>query len=191
MVYKIATAIVKVYLRIIFRVTVEGDIPKSGAYILCANHTSYYDPVVVAAFCGRKLSFMAKKELFENKLLGFIIKACGAFPIDREKADINAVKKALSILKSGGTMLMFPEGKRVKSGDSTAAKSGMVMFSHKTGASIIPVGVRSDFKLFSKLRITYGKPISLSQYEGKKLSSEEMADIAANILSEIKALAKD
>lgn len=191
MLYKFATALVKTYLRIIFKVTVKGNVPENGAYILCSNHTSYYDPVVVAAFCGRKLSFMAKKELFENKIFGFLIKSCGAFPVDREKADINAVKKTFSILKNGGAMLMFPEGKRVKEGDSAAAKSGMVMFSHKTGTPIIPVGIKSDFKLFSKLNITYGKPITLSEYQGKKLSSDEMSLIAADILSEIKTLAKD
>ena len=191
MFYNIATALVRAYLRVIFKVTVEGEVPESGAYILCSNHTSYYDPVVVAAFCGRRLSFMAKKELFKNKLFGFLIKKCGAFPVDRSKADIGAVKKSLSILKNGGAMLMFPEGTRVKEGDSSAAKAGMVMFSHKTSAPIIPVGVKSDFKLFSKLHITYGKPITLSEYDGKKLSSEEMADIAADILSEIKAIAKD
>lgn len=191
MIYKFSKALLRLFFRIIFRVKINGNAPKFGACILCANHTSYFDPVVLGAFCDRKLSFMAKKELFNNKLFGFLIKKLGAFPIDRSKADISAIKNSLSILKNGGAMLMFPEGTRVKDGDSSAAKAGMVLLSHKAGAPIIPVNINSKFRLFSKLTITFGKPIVLTEYEGKKLSSDEMSTIAVDILSEIKALAKD
>ena len=183
------TPLLRGYLRLIFRVKVNGSIPKDGAYILCANHTSLYDPVVVGAFSRRSLSFMAKAELFKIFGLGFLIKHLGAFPVDRNKADIKAIKTALSILKNGDALLMFPEGKRVKSGESSDAKSGMIMLAHKTGASIVPVGINSDYKLFSKLTVTFGEAVSLSEYSGKRLSSEEMDALAQDVLSKIKSLA--
>ena len=177
------------YLRLIFRVEVRGSVPKDGAYILCANHTSLYDPVVVGAFSKRRLSFMAKSELFKIFGLGFLIKHLGAFPVDRNKADIKAIKTALSILKGGDALLMFPEGKRVKSGESSDAKSGMIMLAHKTGAKIIPIGINSAFKLFSRLTITFGEPVSFEEYSGRKLSSEEMDALAQDVLLKIKNLA--
>ena len=187
--HRITKALIKLYLRIIFRVELVGSVPKEGSYVLCANHTSLYDPVVIGAFCGRHISFMAKSELFKIFGLGFIIKDLGAFPVERNKADIKAIKTALSILKSGNALLMFPEGKRVKSGESADAKSGMIMLAHKTNAPIIPIGINSDYKLFSKLRITFGEPISLSEYSGKKLLSEEMDVLAQQVLAKIKQLA--
>ena len=177
------------YLRLIFRIKVKGSVPKEGAYILCANHTSLYDPVVVAAFCRRDLSFMAKAELFKIFGLGVLIKWLGAFPVERGKADIKAIKTALSILKKGESLLMFPEGTRVKSGESADAKSGMIMLSHRTGAPIIPIGINSDFRLFSRVTVTFGEPVSFSEYEGK-LSSEEMDTLAQDVLAKIKALAE-
>ena len=183
-------SIVGAYLKLVFRVEIKGSVPKTGAYILCANHTSLYDPLAVAAFCKRKLSFMAKAELFKVFGVNFIIKFMGAFPIQRGKADIKAIKTALSILKNGESLLMFPEGTRVKSGESADAKSGMIMLSHRTGAPIIPIGINSKFKLFSKLTVTFGEPISLSEYEGRKLTSEEMDSLAQDVLAEIKALAE-
>lgn len=186
---KIISAILRVYLRIVFRVKINGEIPKSGAYILCANHISLYDPVVVGAFCRRKVSFMAKAELFKIFGLGFLIKHLGAFPVDRNKADLKAIKTALSVLKKEEALLMFPEGKRVKSGESADAKSGMIMLAHKAGASIIPIGINSTYKLFSRLTVNIGAPVSFEEYEGRKLSSEEMDSLAQEVLAKIKQLA--
>ena len=184
------TAFLRGYLRLIFRVEIKGSVPKQGAYVLCANHISLYDPVVVGAFCGRNISFMAKSELFKIFGLGFLIKRLGAFPIDRNKADIKAIKTALSILKNGESLLMFPEGKRVKSGESADAKSGMIMLAHRTDSPIIPIGVKSDYKLFSRLTVTFGEPVTFSEYSGRKLTSEEMDTLAQDVLLKIKALAE-
>lgn len=184
------TPLIRGYLRLIFRVKVNGSVPKDGAYVICANHTSFYDPVVVGAFSGRNLSFMAKAELFKIFGLGFIIKHLGAFPVDRNKADIKAIKTALSILKRGDALLMFPEGTRIKAGESSDAKSGMIMLAHRTDSPIIPVGIKSDFKLFSRLTVTFGEPVSFSEYRGRKLSSEEMDALAQDVLSKIKVLAE-
>ena len=186
---KVISAILRGYLKIAFRFKVNGEIPKEGAYIICANHTSFYDPLVIGSICRRKVSFMAKAELFKIFGLGFLIKHLGAFPVDRNKADLKAIKTALSVLKKEEALMMFPEGTRVKAGESADAKSGMIMLAHKAGASILPIGINSNYKLFSKLTVNIGEPVSFEEYAGKKLSSEEMDGLAQDVLAKIKLLA--
>ena len=132
---------------------------------------------------------MAKAELFKIFGLGFLIKHLGAFPVDRNKADLKAIKTALSVLKKEEALMMFPEGTRVKAGESADAKSGMIMLAHKAGASILPIGINSNYKLFSKLTVNIGEPVSFEEYTGKKLSSEEMDGLAQDVLAKIKLLA--
>lgn len=186
---KVISAILRGYLKVAFRFKVNGEIPKEGAYIICANHTSFYDPLVIGSICRRKVSFMAKAELFKIFGLGFLIKHLGAFPVDRNKADLKAIKTALSVLKKEEALMMFPEGTRVKAGESADAKSGMIMLAHKAGASILPIGINSNYKLFSKLTVNIGEPVSFEEYAGKKLSSEEMDGLAQDVLAKIKLLA--
>ncbi len=173
----------------VFRIKLEGEIPKNGAYIIAANHASFYDPVLVGAFSKRPLAMMAKAELFEHKVLGWLIKKFGAFPVHRNKADITAVKKALSVLKGGDALLIFPEGRRVKKGEASDAKSGMIMFALKTQTPVIPVGINSSYKLFSRMTLKFGQPVYFEEYYGQKLTSSEMEPLANQVLDKIKKLA--
>ncbi len=190
MFYRFAKCLVKFYIRVLFRVQVEGEIPEEGPFLLCANHTSLYDPVTVACFTERQLTFMAKRELFDIFGLKWILKWVGAFPVTRDKGSIGAVKTSLSILRQGGVMLMFPEGRRNRSAQHIEAKAGMVLIAQRANVPIIPIGIRSSYKPFSKLRIVYGKPISLEEYKAQKLSAEQMDRIAETILDEIYSLAE-
>ena len=92
-------------IRCIFRVKVEGgeNLPKEGAFIVACNHLSDADPVILAASVKnrRQIRFMAKKELFAVPVLAQLVKALGAFPVDRSGADVAALKYSLSLLKNG------------------------------------------------------------------------------------------
>ena len=164
MFYRFAKCLVKFYMRVIFRVQVEGEIPVEGPFLLCANHTSLYDPVTVACFTRRRLTFMAKRELFDIFGLKWILKC--------------------------GVMLMFPEGRRNRSAEHIEAKAGMVLIAQRANVPIIPIGIRSSYKPFSKLRVVYGNPISFEEYKDQKLSAEQMDRIAETILDEIYSLAE-
>ncbi|MBE7043530.1 MAG: 1-acyl-sn-glycerol-3-phosphate acyltransferase, partial [Ruminococcaceae bacterium] len=72
MFYRVAKTVVGLYLRLLFRVEVTGELPKAGGCLICPNHTSYYDPAVVAAFSNRPLTFMAKQELFSSPVFGWL-----------------------------------------------------------------------------------------------------------------------
>lgn len=190
MFYQIAKVAVSLYLRLLFRVEVKGCVPKEGGCLICPNHTSYYDPAVVAAFCGRPLTFMAKKELFASPVFGWLIKSLGAFPVNRDTNGLSAVKTTLAILKQEKATLIFPEGKRNKTGKKIAPKAGAVMIAQRAGVPVIPVGISSTFRPFSKLTVTFGAPISYEEYSGQRLESEQLEGLANQLMDQILSLAE-
>ena len=116
MFYNFARWVFGVVIRLLFKVEAEGfeKIPSSGALVVCANHISWWDPCLVAYLVPRPVHFMAKKELFQNRFLAFLFGKLYAFPVNREKPDIGAVKQGLSVLKNGHALGVFPEGTRQK-----------------------------------------------------------------------------
>lgn len=190
MLYRFAKPIVRLYLKLLFRVEVSGNVPDSGGCLICANHTSYYDPVVVAAFCGRPLSFMAKQELFSSSFFGKLIESLGAFPVNRDANGFSAVKTTLSMLKQHKAVLIFPEGKRNRTGEKIPPKAGAVLIAQRAGVPVIPVGICGSFKPFSRLKIAYGPPIRYDAYDGKKLDGKILEDLAEQLMDQILTLAE-
>lgn len=188
MLYKIVRFLVSVYLHLIFRIRVEGEVPQKGSFLLCANHTSFYDAPLIAACIKRQLRFMAKKELFSVFLLGPMIRSFGAFPVSRGGSALEAVKTSLSILKQGEGMLMFPEGTRKRGQENLQVKSGMIMIAERAGAPIVPLGISATYRPFSKITVRIGEPIFLERVKGR--SSEDTQKLAENIMEIIYSLAK-
>lgn len=193
MIYVIARFVLSIYYAVFFRLETHGseNVPKEGAAILCANHISAYDPISVVLGINRLPSFMGKKELFENKFIAYLGKCLKAFPVDRGKMDMKAIKTALKVLKDGDLLGIFAQGTRVKDGDSVAAKGGVALFAVKSGAPVIPVAIRSTYKLFSKIEVYYGEPMTFEEYKGKKVSTEELNEIAESIMKRINDMLGD
>ena len=182
--------------RLLFPARVEGleHVPDSGV-LFCPNHTSDVDPLVIAAILpvNSRLHFMGKMELFQNPVLNWFFRKLGGFPVDRGGTDIQAVKTAIQVLKSGDNLMIFPEGTVIRDGIGHAdglpahAKAGVAMIGIRTGATIIPVFVSQGKKLFHRTRVVFGKPY-VPVYSGRKGTSEEMQKIADEILAEAYAL---
>jgi len=190
MFYTIIKALAWVFIHIRCRITVTGadNIPKNGGVIICANHISFFDPVVVAVTTKRPVHFMAKKELFENRFLRFFFTRINAFPVDRKASDLQSYKKALSVLKDGRVLGIFAQGTRIADADMKAAKSGAAMFALKSGAAVIPAGITGSYKWFGKVNITFGRPLTFDEYASKKAKREtidEVTDIIINNVNEI------
>ena len=115
---------------------------------------------------------MAKKELFDIKLLAPLISALGAFPVDREGADIGAIRQSLQTVKDGRKLLIFPEGTRVKQPGQVTPKSGAGMMAIRAGVKMVPVFIGTKKRLFRKTVITFGKPFAPA-YTGRKGTVEE------------------
>ena len=150
---------------------------KDGAYILCANHLSNFDVILLDAFLGRKFYYLAKKELFKKKGISWVLKQFGGIKIDRENTDIEAYKKSMQVLKSGKPLGIFPEGTRNKgdeSADMQAAKSGAIVFASKAGVPIVPVAIYRRPILFRSNKILVGDPFYVEGANPKKLTKEEI-----------------
>ena len=160
--YEFCCAIVRVYYKIFFHSRIYGseNVPKSGGLLICVNHLSNNDAVLVGSNIKRRLRFMAKKELFKVPLLNTVVKKLGAFPIDRSISDIGAVRTALSILKGGDAMMIFPEGRRNKEFLPEKILPGAAMIAYKSNVPILPVYIDGKYKLFGRTDVYYGKPVS-------------------------------
>ncbi len=195
MFYKVVSAIARVLLNIVFRINVYGENRKikdfDDNYIICGNHSSMLDPVLVAITHNNNIRYMAKKELFENIFLKFMLDNLKAFPVDREGNNLSAIKKSLRILRNNEVLGIFPEGTRVTSKKSSSAKGGVSIIATKAKKRILPVYIDSNYNLFGKIDIYYGDFISLDEYYDKKLNSEDYMKIGEDVLKKIYNLKED
>lgn len=186
MVYRFCRALVSIVNIIWFNFTFYGkeNIPEQGRYVLCANHMSLYDPVVIATQIKRQVHYMAKIELYKNPLLRWLMLHLGTIPVDREHVSMHTMREAMSVLKNDGILGIFPEGTRVHGGRGKPM-DGFVVFALKTKSPVLPVRVKGSFKFRGKVDVIFGKPIDLSKYYGKKLKAEEISKISEKIMDNI------
>ena len=139
------------------RVIGRENLPEGGC-VVCPNHTQNSDPPIAAtAISNRhKMMCMAKKELFAIKGLGPLITWLGAFPVDRSRADLTAIKTALKTVKDGKKLIIFPQGTRGAGEDE--AKDGAAMLAMKTKAPIVPMYISENKKFRSHVTVIIGKP---------------------------------
>lgn len=193
MFYNICNNLVKIFMLLTFRIKIYGreNVPLDSGVIIAVNHRSNWDVPAAGISCPRKLTFMAKSELFENPFFGKLISALGAFPVKRGKGDIGAVKAALTILSQKNAMLIFPEGTRNRTGKPLKKiKEGLALFAVRAKVPVVPVFIEGNYRWFSRVDVTYGKPIYFDEYYGKKVSSEELSQISMEVYNSIWALKK-
>ncbi|MBR3570035.1 MAG: 1-acyl-sn-glycerol-3-phosphate acyltransferase [Oscillibacter sp.] len=194
--YVVAYWLIKIYLFIVHPVKVEGlqNLPWHNV-LLCPNHSSDWDPLIIAVHLpvNYRLHAMAKAELFENPILGWILRTLGVFPVRRGGADINAVKTAIQILRDGDNLMIFPEGTTIRNGVGymdglpPKAKSGAVMIGSRTDATLIPVFVDGPKKPFRRTRLIFGKPYPFKP-AGRRATAEETQLAADEMLAQAYAL---
>lgn len=175
-------AIIRVALGIVNPVRFVGqeNIPAEGAFIICANHISMRDPIIMVLRLKRQISFMAKKELFECRLFARVLGEVGAFPVDRGKSDLNAMRTAFRILKEGGALGIFPQGTRSADGENAPMHSGTALIAQRSGAPVIPAYVDGPYKLFRPTEIRIGAAIDLSEFE-RKTDANTISQVTARI----------
>lgn len=175
--YKIARGAVSGVFHLLFRIRIEGkeNVPQDRALVICANHKSLLDPPLLGITLPLRLRFMAKEELFRNKAFGVLIRSLGAFPIRRGKSDVGALRAAVKMLQSGECVTVFPEGGRSKEpGRMRRGKSGAALIASKAEVDILPVGIDGNYRLFSKMTVRIGTPISLAEFYDRKVETEEL-----------------
>jgi 1-acyl-sn-glycerol-3-phosphate acyltransferase len=172
------------------KVSGSENIPLTGPVLICPNHTSDLDPVVICAGTDRPdLNALAKSELFKVPVLGKYFHLIGATPVVRDSPDRAAIRTAEAILNAGRMLLIFPEGRTSPSGELADIQMGAAMLSLKTCAPIIPVGIRGSTGILSYgkviphyskegVSVTFGKPINPKDYEEMphRLAQKTMTD---------------
>lgn len=181
------------FIRLLFPVKIVGKenlkkVDKKSAILIC-NHLSNADPVLIASYIRRKISFLAKREIFKNKLAGWFFRSIGIIPIDRENIDIKAIKSALTVLKNDGVLGIFPEGTRNKKDEELKEiKNGCCMFAIKAKVPVVPIIIQKRAQIFRKTKITIGEPFELSEFYGSKLSTEVLNEAGQIVVDKLKVL---
>jgi len=201
MLYKIGRFLLRIFYKVFCKLKyIDGDrIPKTGGLVLASNHVSYHDPFVVGLVIRkRRVNYMAKTELFEQKYVGRFITIMGAFPVERDKVDRKAIKKAVGFLKNGEVVGMFPEGTRSKDGKVGEGKHGAAMLSLMADVPIVPAAVTGTLNAklksgiipkYKQVTVKYGDPIYPNQFEGSR--KEKMYEITDKVIDSIRKLKED
>ena len=150
----------------------RDNIPQKDSFIMVSNHGSLLDPPLLGHALGRNISFMAKAELFKIPCLGFVIRACGAYPVKRGIADKNTIKTACNKLSNNHCIGIFIDGTRQKNGRVNKPKQGAALLAFKNQKLLLPVAIVNSHRLirfkfgipfFSKIVIKVGKPVQPPQ----------------------------
>lgn len=173
--------------KIIYRIKIvnKENVPKEGAYIICANHINMLDALGVVCTNKRKVRFICKKEMFRKKFLGKVLKIADTIPLDRNKNDIESIKRTLKCLKNGEILGIFPEGTRKGMEKNIKAKNGAAFFALKSKVKVIPLGIQGTFKPFTKVKLVYGEPLDFSEYYGKEKDKEALDKVTNIIMDNI------
>lgn len=185
----IVRTVIRIFFAVVYRVKVIGteNIPKDKKQplIYCGNHRTYKDPPLIVVTAKRHVRFLAKEELKKNPLFAFLGVVFGGIYVKRDSKDVSALKTTLKALKNGESIALFPEGTRNGIEKGEKAKDGAAFFAVRTGAKVIPVGIKGGEKPFKKMTIKYGKPMDFSNR-----SKDELDEITDEIMKEIIELSK-
>jgi 1-acyl-sn-glycerol-3-phosphate acyltransferase len=194
-VYLLTATISWPFVKVGFRLRARGieDLPEGG-FVLAANHTSNFDPwpLAIPLFPRRQLRFMAKNELF-NPILKPILLGGGAFPVRRGEADLEAVRRAVELVRDGEIVVMFPEGTRRRKGlrkkHEARAHTGAARIALTAGAPLVPAAIKGTDKLsrLGPLRVVYGRPIPLDDLRGQEISPAAR-EATERLMTEIRKL---
>lgn len=179
------------YCKLVYRMKVIGkeNIPKDGQVIIAGNHRSFLDPPLIEVTCGRYTRFLAKEELTKSKFLAFLGKVFDAILVKRDSKEVKALKESMQTLKNGNCLALFPEGTRNGLEKGEKVKDGVAFFAVRSGAKVVPCGIKGGKKGNWKVVITYGKPLDFSQYKGSK-DKEVLDKIAKEVMDNILKLAQ-
>ena len=185
--YRIIYTIVAPFIHLFFPCRTVGidHIPEGGA-LLCANHVSGWDPIVIGLNLPRdsRMTVMAKDQLFHIPLLGPFLLKLGIIPVKRGGSDLAAIKASLKALNEGNRLLVFPEGTRVEEEGEVAAKGGVAMLALRTGVPMIPVYCGGRHKFLRRTTIVFGNPY-MPVIAGRRPTPDENRAIAQEIMNRI------
>ena len=186
------------FFKLVYRVKIVGRENEitDKPYIVCANHTSLMDVVMLVISFKGQINFMAKKEIFKVPILRSFAKAMGGFPIDRKGSDVAAIKKTISMLNEGNNIGIFPQGTRrpFENPRDTEVKDGIGMIASRAGVGFMPVYIktkREKLSLFRRTKIVIGEYISPEELSCDKTGREKYAYVSEYVFDKVCALGEN
>ena len=179
------------------------NVPATGPAILASNHASFLDPPLIGAAARREINYLARESLFRFPVLGSILKAVNAVPVDREGGGAAGLRAIFDRLLNGGAIILFPEGTRSPDGTLQTAKAGIGLTVIKSEAPVVPVRVFGTFDAFNRhhsfprpkrIAVKFGKPLGFARARGEAKHSSKIRlreiyqEVADEIMAAIAAL---
>jgi glycerol-3-phosphate dehydrogenase (NAD(P)+) len=175
--------VVKPAILVYFRLRRLGreHLPEGGV-ILASNHRSFLDPFAIGCSVRAPIYFMAKREMFRNPLLGWILNCMGAFPVRRGESDEESVATALALLERGNAVVIFPEGTRIRTGSLERPKRGVGRLALESGKPVVPIAVSGSERARDGWKI---KPVKVHLRFGAPLTYPRVHDPSAFLAGEV------
>ena len=198
--YRFLKKLLEGIFKVTYRIKVEGkeNEPVSGPFLVCANHLSAHDVIIVGTSVKCQLRYFAKASLFKIPLLKNLITALGAFPVDKSAVGTStaAIKQSIALLQEGQIVGIFPQGHRMPGVDprTTKTKNGAGMMVYHAKCPVLPVCIQTKnwkIGLFKRTKVIIGKPISYEEFTFEEGKNSEYAEAAQLIFSRITALIED
>ncbi len=201
MVYGLFHYIFKTSQNMLFRGDVSGvdNVPLEGPFLIAGNHASHLDPPAIGGHVPRQIAFFARKTLWKGGVLSWWMDQAWAIPVDRDGADVSAIKKVLRILKAGRALILFPEGTRSVNGNFQKPKSGVGMIACKARVPVVPVRIFDSHKAWGRnqsmrpgvpVSITFGRPLKLEDFDDPSAGKARYQIASERIMAAIASLEK-
>lgn len=173
--------------RVYFRLRRRGmnRMPAAGPVVLLANHQSHLDPLLIGCFIPRPLGYLARDTLFKG-ILGPLIRAYDAIPIDRDGSGLAGIRATLKRIKQGDAVLMFPEGTRSPDGQLQPLKPGFIALVRRGKASIVTIGIAGSYEALPKEK-SFPSPKPIAIVCGSPTSPEQLAELDDDALLQLVA----
>lgn len=194
--YKIARLFFAIIAKTLFRFVSYGkeNIPKKSGILIATNHKSYLDPVIIGIGAKRPVRYLARKTLFGNPIFGRLILSVGAIPIQRDGFSREGMGNAISIIKSGQALALFPEGTRNASDEFLEGKPGVGMVALKSMAIVVPGFIKGSDKILPRgakflrrgqISIRFGPPVNVDDLRQGEYTKEKYIEAVRRIMEGI------
>lgn len=195
------TAFCRLFHRVCAPITAYGieNVPLEGRVLIVGNHQSLLDPFVLSTTCPRRLSYAAKQEVFQMPVVGPAARRYGMFPVDRDRLDISAAKRALRLLREEKALVILPEATRSPSGELLPFTPGFVKVAIQSRAPVVPAAIIGSWEVWPKsktlprpgrISIAYGQPIDLTEGIDAKITLDRQSALSQEVRSRVLSLAR-